>query len=60
MKAYEVFLISLTSNLCKRYNIIGPLYHWRLAAYFFWKAEQGFIEYESSISRNRSIKNDLV
>jgi thiamine kinase len=31
-----------------RYNVIGPLYHWRLAAYCFWKAEQGYIEYEKA------------
>jgi len=48
MKDHEVFLKSLTSNLRNRYNIIGPLYHWRLAAYCFWKAEQGFIEYENA------------
>jgi thiamine kinase len=45
-KDHEVFLMSLSSDLRNRYNIIGPLYHWRLAAYCFWKAEQGFIEYE--------------
>ena len=48
MKDHEVFLMSLTSNLRNRYNIIGPLYHWRLAAYCFWKAEQGYIEYEKA------------
>jgi thiamine kinase len=48
MKDYEVFLMSLCSDLRSRYNIIGPLYHWRLAAYCFWKAEQGFIEYENA------------
>ena len=48
MKDHEVFLMSLSSDLCERYNIIGPLYHWRLAAYCFWKAEQGFIEYEKA------------
>ena len=48
MKDHEVFLMSLTSNLRNRYNIIGPLYHWRLAAYCFWKAEQGFVEYEKA------------
>jgi thiamine kinase len=48
MKDHEAFLMSLTSNLRNRYNIIGPLYHWRLAAYCFWKAEQGFIEYEKA------------
>ena len=48
MKDHEVFLMSLSSDLCERYNIIGPLYHWRLAAYCFWKAEQGFIEYENA------------
>jgi thiamine kinase len=48
MKDYGVFLMSLTSDLRNRYNIIGPLYHWRLAAYCFWKAEQGFIEYENA------------
>ena len=48
MKDQEVFLMSLTSSLRNRYNIIGPLYHWRLAAYCFWKAEQGFIEYENA------------
>ena len=48
MKDHEACLMSLTSNLRNRYNIIGPLYHWRLAAYCFWKAEQGFIEYENA------------
>jgi thiamine kinase len=48
MKDHEVFLMSLTPDLLYRYNIIGPLYHWRLAAYCFWKAEQGFIEYEAA------------
>ena len=48
MKDHEVFLMSLSFDLCERYNIIGPLYHWRLAAYCFWKAEQGFIEYEKA------------
>jgi thiamine kinase len=48
MKDYETFLMNLTPKLRSRYNIIGPLYHWRLAAYCFWKAEQGFIEYENA------------
>jgi thiamine kinase len=48
MKNHQTFLINLTPKLRSRYNIIGPLYHWRLAAYCFWKAEQGFIEYESA------------
>jgi thiamine kinase len=47
-KDYETFLMNLTPKLRSRYNIIGPLYHWRLAAYCFWKAEQGFIEYEKA------------
>ena len=45
---HEIFLMSLTSKLRDRYNLIGPLYHWRLAAYCFWKAEQGFIEYKNA------------
>ena len=48
MKDHEVFLMSLTADLRDRYNTLGPLYHWRLAAYCFWKAEQGFIEYENA------------
>jgi thiamine kinase len=48
MKDHEVFLMSLSSDLRNRYNIIGPLYHWRLAAYCFWKSEQGFNEYENA------------
>jgi thiamine kinase len=48
MKDHEGFLMSLSSDLRNRYNKIGPLYHWRLAAYCFWKAEQGFIEYEEA------------
>ena len=48
MKEHEAFLMSLNCKLRNRYNIIGPLYHWRLAAYCFWKAEQGFIEYENA------------
>jgi thiamine kinase-like enzyme len=48
MKDYETFLMNLTPRLRSRYNIIGPLYHWRLAAYCFWKAEQGFIDYENA------------
>ena len=48
MKDYETFLMNLTPKLRCRYNRIGPLYHWRLAAYCFWKVEQGFIEYEKA------------
>jgi thiamine kinase len=48
MKDYEAFLMNLTPRLRSRYNRIGPLYHWRLAAYCFWKAEQGFIDYENA------------
>jgi thiamine kinase-like enzyme len=48
MKDHETFLMNLTPKLRNRYNILGPLYHWRLAAYCFWKAEQGFIEYEKA------------
>ncbi|MDA8760899.1 phosphotransferase [Amylibacter sp.] len=48
MKDYEAFLMNLTPKLRNRYNILAPLYHWRLAAYCFWKAEQGFIEYEKA------------
>ena len=48
MKEHETFLMNLTSKLRNRYNILAPLYHWRLAAYCFWKAEQGFIEYEKA------------
>ena len=48
MKDHEGFLMCLSSDLRNRYNIIGPLYHWRLAAYCFWKAEQGSIEYENA------------
>ena len=48
MKDHEIFLMNLTPKLRSRYNILGPLYHWRLAAYCFWKAEQGFVEYENA------------
>ena len=48
MKDHEAFLMNLSPKLRNRYNIIGPLYHWRLAAYCFWKAEQGFMEYENA------------
>ena len=48
IKDHETFLGSLTPKLRNRYNILGPLYHWRLAAYCFWKAEQGFIDYENA------------
>jgi thiamine kinase len=48
MADHEKFLMSITPQLRNRYNTIGPLYHWRLAAYCFWKAEQGFIEYENA------------
>jgi len=48
MKDHETFLMNLTSKLRSRYNILGSLYHWRLAAYCFWKAEKGFIEYEKA------------
>ena len=48
MKDHETFLMNLQPKLRSRYNILGPLYHWRLAAYCFWKAEQGFKEYENA------------
>jgi len=55
MKDHEAFLMNLTPKLRSRYNIIGPLYHWRLAAYCFWKAEQGLIEYENAASEEINI-----
>ena len=48
MKDHEAFLMNLIPKLRNRYNILGPLYHWRLAAYCFWKAEQGFKKYENA------------
>ena len=48
MKDHETFLMNLTPTLRSRYSKLGRLYHWRLAAYCFWKAEQGFIEYENA------------
>jgi thiamine kinase-like enzyme len=48
MKDHETFLKNLSNQLRNRYNTIGSLYHWRLAAYCFWKAEQGFKEYENA------------
>ena len=48
VKDHETFLTNLSPKLRNRYNTLGPLYHWRLAAYCFWKAEQGFIEYENA------------
>jgi thiamine kinase len=48
MKDHQIFLMNLTPKLRSRYNKIGSLYHWRLAAYCFWKAEQGLIEYEKA------------
>ena len=48
MTDHEKFLMNLNTQLRARYNVVGPLYHWRLAAYCFWKAEQGFIEYENA------------
>ena len=48
VKDHEAFLMNLSPKLRNRYNILGPLYHWRLAAYCYWKAEQGFVEYEKA------------
>jgi len=48
IKDHQTFLMNLTPKLRSRYNLLGPLYHWRLAAYCFWKAEQGFAEYEKA------------
>jgi len=48
MKDHQVFLMNLKPKLRSRYNKLGPLYHWRLSAYCFWKAEQGFVEYENA------------
>ena len=48
MADHETFLMNLNCQLRSRYYLFGPLYHWRLAAYCFWKAERGFIEYENA------------
>jgi thiamine kinase-like enzyme len=45
---YENFLAELSPKLRERYYTIGPLYHWRLATYCLWKAEQGIMEYEKA------------
>ena len=48
MSDYESFLMNLNPHLSERYRVLGPLYHWRLAAYCFWKAEQGNVEYKNA------------
>ena len=45
---FDNFLKGFSSQIRERYYLIGPLYHWRLAAYCLWKAEQGINEYEGA------------
>ncbi|MDC1243748.1 phosphotransferase, partial [Amylibacter sp.] len=59
MRDHESFLMNFSPQLRNRYNIIGPLYHWRLAAYCFWKAEQGFIEYENAALAEINLLNKI-
>jgi len=35
------FLTALPADLQQRYHAIGLLYHWRMAAYCLWRADQG-------------------
>lgn len=45
---HKIFLSSLEDKLRERYNKLGPLYHWRLAAYCLWKFEQGSKQYKEA------------
>jgi thiamine kinase len=57
IRDHETFLMNFSPRLRNRYNIIGPLYHWRLAAYCFWKAERGLVEYENAALAEISLLN---
>jgi thiamine kinase-like enzyme len=46
----EKFLVGMGNKLQERYYLIGPLYHWRLAAYCIWKFEQGAIQYKDAFT----------
>jgi hypothetical protein len=37
----QAFLLGLNPSLRERYEKVGKLYHWRMAAYCLWRAEQG-------------------
>jgi thiamine kinase-like enzyme len=50
LKAFEreAFLRGLSLYLRARYDQVGLLYHWRLAAYCLWRADQGELGYEGA------------
>jgi aminoglycoside phosphotransferase (APT) family kinase protein len=37
----DAFLSAINPKVRERYMLIGPLYHWRMAAYCLWRADQG-------------------
>ena len=41
-------LLGLSLSLCARYDQVGLLYHWRLAAYCLWRSDQGELGYEGA------------
>jgi len=56
---YNNFLLGLKPQVRDRYNTIGPLYHWRLAAYCLWKFEQGIKEYKNAASAEINFLNAI-
>ena len=51
----EAFLRGLSLYLRARYDQVGLLYHWRLAAYCLWRADQGEVGYEGAASAEMAL-----
>ncbi|AML51034.1 phosphotransferase [Falsihalocynthiibacter arcticus] len=47
-------------EVIERYHILKPLYHWRMAAYCLWKAEDGVEDYAQGYALEMMALNRLV
>ena len=54
--AQEDAVLSAYGNaaVSRRYRILAPAYHWRMAAYCLWKAERGHVEYAAGARLERA------
>lgn len=50
LKSHEkdTFLDVINPTLRLRYERVGLLYHWRMAAYCLWRSEQGMVDYSEA------------
>jgi hypothetical protein len=45
----SIFRTNIPAKTMARYDLLAPLYHWRMAAHCLWKSEQGATDYAMAL-----------